>query len=315
MKKLLLSMLVLGTATVMNAQSPVANGDMETWSSSAFSEPQEPTGWVSENIACSPALKPADPVSVTKYTSSPFLHTASAQITTVDISTSSSCPSCGNPLPGSIPDTIGVLILGSITTSAPYIIPGAAYTSKPQTFSFESQYTPANSLDSAYVVVQLSKNVAGVHTLIAQNAVEIPPSSVWAAHSFSLNYTNYSLTPDTLTIVFTSSYNRKHAAPGSTLLIDALTFTGINGIQEFQNLVKFDTYPNPSNSELNLNTDAGKVSLVNICDMSGRTIETLAITSDHTTVNTSSFAAGLYIYHAVNKDGVVQARGKFSVTR
>ncbi|MFI5148792.1 MAG: T9SS type A sorting domain-containing protein [Bacteroidia bacterium] len=317
MKKLILSMLAISGAAYVNAQTPAAvpNGDMETWGSTApLNEPQEPTGWVSENVFCSSFMNPADPVSVTKYTSSPFLHTASAQITTVNISPSA-CTGCGNPTYPAVADTVGMLLLGTVKTSAPYLVPGAPYTDKPQTFSYETQYTPASGSDSAYVVVQLTKRVGGVRTIISQNAVNIPPSSVWSAHSFSLNYTNPTLVPDSVTIIFTSSYNRKKAAPGSVLLVDALAFTGINGIQEYPNLVHFSTYPNPANTELNLNTDAGKVDLVTITDMSGRTIETVHITSDHTVMNTGKYDSGLYLYTAFNKEGVIQARGKFNVTK
>ncbi|HXC03615.1 MAG TPA: T9SS type A sorting domain-containing protein [Bacteroidia bacterium] len=312
MKKLILSMLALGSAAYVNAQTPAAvpNGDMENWSSNpTLNEPQEPTGWVSENVFCSPLLHPTDPVSVTKYTTAPFLHTASCQIQTVVV------PTSGNPAYPTLADTVGTLVLGSVTATAPYLLPGAPYTDKPQTFSYETQYTPASGTDSAYVVVQLTKRVSGVRTIVAMNAMNIPPSSVWTANSFSLSYINPALTPDSLTIVFTSSYNRKKAAPGSVLLIDALAFTGINGIQEYQNLVHFSTYPNPANSELNLNTEAGKVNLVNITDISGRVIETIHITSDHTVLNTGTYGAGLYLYTALSKEGTVQARGKFNVSK
>jgi hypothetical protein len=310
MKKLLLAIYTMGSAALTYAQSPaqIPNSGMENWSSnSTLNEPVEPTGWFSENIFCSPALHPTDPVSVTKYTPA-FAGNFSAQIKTVVI------PSSGNLNYPTIPDTLGELVLGTVQFSSPYLFPGAAYTSKPMTLSFESMYTPVGS-DSAYAVIQLSKWTTS-RQIISFNTYRIPPSGVFTPNTFNLTYLISTLFPDTINIAFTSSANNRHnARGGSILVIDGLNLTGTVGIEEYQNNVHFSTYPNPANTELNITTDASLVDHMNICDLSGRVIASMHVSADHTVINTSTYPAGMYVFNAISKEGVIQARGKFSVTR
>ncbi|HXC05329.1 MAG TPA: T9SS type A sorting domain-containing protein [Bacteroidia bacterium] len=313
MKKGVLSILILGIAVLAKAQSPAAqppNAGMEVWGSNpTLNEPQEPTGWVSENVFCSAFIGPTNPVSVTQYAPA-FAGSHAAQIKTVVIPP----PSSNNPAYPTIPDTVGELVLGTVQISSPYLLAGAAYTDKPMTFTFQSKYT-AVGLDSAYVVIRLSQYSGGVRNIIALNAVNIPPSAAYTAQSFNLTYFNSGIFPDSLAIAFYSSYHRKDARANSVLVIDSLHFSGTVGIEEYQNLVHFNTYPNPAHSVLNITTDAKLVDHVSVCDLSGRLVENVRISSDYTVLNTSNYPAGMYMYNAINKEGVIQARGKFSVTK
>jgi hypothetical protein len=317
MKKSILTLAALGVACMIQAQTPAQppNAGMETWGS-ALNEPKEPTGWVSENALASPVLTfpnpNPNPTSVTQDNTAPapFAGLYSAKITTVVVTT--------NPGYPTIPDTVGYLILGSVKTSPPYLIPGAPYTSKPLTFTFESMYTPVGG-DAAGVSVQLSKWDATTtppsRIVIATAVSVIAPSSVFTLNSLNLTYLNQTAVPDTLQLSFSSSATRSGARPGSELVLDGLAFTGINGIQEYKNAVSFNAYPNPASSEINLVTSSKEVSLVNVYDITGRELEALKITSDHTVLNTASYTTGIYFYSATNSKGEILARGKFNVVK
>jgi len=310
MKKLILSITALCAVYLSNAQSPapVPNGGMETWGQNAtLNEPQEPTGWVSANVFCSALLGgTANPVSVTQLTPA-FTGSFSAQIKTVHLTT--------NPAYPSLSDTLGVLVLGAIKPATPYLVSGAPYTSKPLTFSFESMYTPMGT-DSAYFTISLTKWTGTSRTIVTSNAAQILPSATWTSNTVTLNYLNTTTIPDTLIINFTaSSYKRGNARPGSVLDLDALAFSGINGIAEYSNNVSFNAYPNPANSILNLVTDARQIESVNVYDITGKSVDAIKITADHTQLNTSAYASGLYFYSAVSKSGEAVARGKFTVSR
>ncbi len=316
MKKLILSMTVFAAVYTINAQTQPPNAGMENWSSSPLNEPKDPTGWVSENVLASALLTfPAtntNPTSVTQdnVAPAPFAGSFSAKIVTVVTTT--------NPGYPSIPDTSGSLFLGSVSTTSPYVFPGLAYTDKPMTFSFQSAYVPSGA-DVASVSVRLTKwNTATTpasRTTISQDLVVIPASATFMPNSFNLTYLNTTTFPDTLQIMFNACGTRNMAKPGSTLIIDQLAFTGISGIQEYKNNVRFSTYPNPANSILNLVTDSKQVENLSVYDITGRVIETMKITSDRTVLNTSSYTAGIYFYSAVNNQGEIVARGKFNVIR
>ncbi len=309
MKKILLSLTALCAVILVNAQTQPPNAGFETWGSS-LGEPQEPTGWVSENVLASPLLTTPNPnpnpTSVTQYTPAQT-GSFSCQVVTKVITY--------NPAYPALADTMGALILGKVSTSSPYLLAGIAYTDRPNTFSFESMYTPVGS-DSAWAYVALTKWTGSSRSIIASNYSDIPPSATWMPRSFTLNYLSTTVVPDTLQITFYSSSLKRHSMmPGSTLVLDALAFSGYMGVNEYQNIVKFNTYPNPAGSVLNINTDAKKVEMLNVYDITGKVVQTLNITADHTVVNTESFNAGMYFYCATNKAGETLARGKFNVAR
>jgi hypothetical protein len=307
MKKALLTLTALCAVFTINAQTQPPNAGMEIWGSS-IGEPQEPTSWVCENFLASPALTSPNPnpTSVTQYTPA-FAGSFSAAIKTVVLSY--------NPGYPGLPDTMGVLILGKVQGTAPFLLAGIPYTDRPNAFAFETMYTPVLD-DTAFVNVQLSKWSGTSRTIIASNVAYISPSTSFMPQSFTLNYLTMTVVPDTLQISFFSSKARRHGMrPGSVLVVDGLAFSGFMGISEYKNTVSFAAYPNPANSFLNLTTDSRKVDLVNIYDITGKIVETLPVTVDHTQLNTGNYAPGMYFYCANNKTGETVARGKFQVTR
>jgi hypothetical protein len=308
MKKILLSIAVVAAAYQVNAQTQPPNAGMETWAST-FGEPQEPTGWVTANAFASPLISASNPTSATQYTPS-YAGTYAAKIATVKLTT--------NPAYPAVADTIGVLVLGSVKTTAPYLLSGIPYIQKPISLSFESMYTPVGG-DAASAVVELTKwNTATTpasRIVIAKSAAIIAPSATYMANSITLTYLDQVTIPDTLQIIFSASSSRAGARPGSALVIDAVALSGINGIQEYKNTVQFSTYPNPAASELNLVTDSKKVDAISIMDITGKQIELVKITADRTQLNTAEYVSGIYIYAASNNKGEIVARGKFNVVK
>jgi hypothetical protein len=305
MKKLLFTLFALGTVAYANAQAQPPNPGMEAWSS-VFTEPQDPTNWISANVFY--VYSSTNPTSVFQApTPNNYQGTYSAKITTVKLAS--------NPAPGNIPDTIGYLLNGTVGFSSPYLKPGSPYVSRPQTLTFAAKYTPAVAGDSAYVDVALTKWNGSSRTTIASNHQGIITSATYIVQNVSINYQSATLFPDTMIITFNSSGGLHNHHLGSALWVDALAFSGTNGIEEYTNAVGFSTFPNPAVSEMTILTEAKKVSFVNVYDMTGRQIEVIKVTGDHTTVNTESYNKGMYIYQAMNSEGAIMARGKFNVVR
>jgi len=87
------------------------------------------------------------------------------------------------------------------------------------------------------------------------------------------------------------------------------------GITEYTAPVAVNVYPNPTQDQLFIATDANKAQAIQVYDIAGRLVSTQTITADISTVNTSAFANGAYTFTILGRDKSVLNRGKFNVAR
>jgi hypothetical protein len=87
------------------------------------------------------------------------------------------------------------------------------------------------------------------------------------------------------------------------------------GINEYTTAVDMNVYPNPAQDEVNFMVDSNIAKSMVIYDITGRKIDSFMITSDLSTINTSTYANGSYTYSVVGQDNTILARGKFSVAK
>ncbi len=87
------------------------------------------------------------------------------------------------------------------------------------------------------------------------------------------------------------------------------------GVNEFTAASSENIYPNPAQNEINILADASKQKSIQITDIAGRLIETITITNNLTTLNTSAYANGLYTFSIIGKDNATANRGKFSISK
>jgi photosystem II stability/assembly factor-like uncharacterized protein len=83
------------------------------------------------------------------------------------------------------------------------------------------------------------------------------------------------------------------------------------GVQEINNAPSFNVYPNPANNNVTVQTNS-PTQTIEICDMLGRTITSVAPNSNSTTINTSTLAAGVYMIRVHSGNSVTTQ--KLSVT-
>ena len=127
-----------------------------------------------------------------------------------------------------------------------------------------------------------------------------------------------SSTPDSMRIDFYSSSGDDVgiANVGSALILDdvelASDASAPTGINE-SNAGALSVYPNPATTEVNfVNVDGTSLDVTNV---NGQVVESISINGlSSVTVNTMSYAAGVYFYTLSNVNGVT-ARGKFSVAK
>src|SRR3989344_8057377 len=121
MKKQLLS--IFSILTIGSAFAQIPNNGFESWGSS-MGEPAQPLSYVSENVIVI-SFFPGNTASVTQATGvDAFAGTYAAKITTVKVN--------NNPAPTTIPDTIGLLMLGQVSLSPVALKSGVGWTTRLQ---------------------------------------------------------------------------------------------------------------------------------------------------------------------------------------
>jgi Secretion system C-terminal sorting domain len=308
MKKQLLSLFALAVASVASAQT-INNAGYENWGTQ-LGEDQQPTSWISYNIFTAPLIDPtnSNPTSVTQAGAPDnYQGTYSAKITTVTLIT--------NPDVNNIPFTAGFLMVGAVSFSSPFMLAGYASTGRPAAFDYATKYQPTG-IDTAFAVVTITKWNGTSRDTIAWGfdyiTTAIPSYTV---RSITLNHNPAMLnvTPDTTTIIFSaSSFNSPQV--GSTMYVDALSFSGYVGISENEINKGVSVYPNPSNTEAYFDFVSEEAAGIAIYDMTGREVSRSSVFNKRASVDASQMNSGMYTYAVLNTDGAVMSRGKFSVS-
>jgi hypothetical protein len=178
-------------------------------------------------------------------------------------------------------DTIqGILSLGAIDLNAPNPFIPAPYNATPTGFNGYYKYTGSNGdLGALQLVFLKNGNPVGslTETFIDQ--------STYTAFSSPIILLD---TPDSLVILGSSGNN-----PGSTLLLDDLTFTGGNvGLEEFASM-NVSMYPNPAKNVVFLKAEG--VYSYEIIDLSGKMLISENDILGATAVNLEQLQTGTYL--------------------
>lgn len=309
MKKTLLSIFSVAVLA-LTASAQIPNAGFETWGTTV-GEDQQPTGWVSYNVFTASLIDPGNtnPTSVFQAPSpNNYQGTYSAKIVTVDLVT--------NPSATTIPNRGGFLMVGSISFVAPYLYSGYQYTARPNTFSYAAKYTPSG-LDTGICLVALTHWNGSSRDTIAYGIDYLPVAvSSYAVRTMNLIYNaSFNTTSPDSAIIYFSASSLVAPQAGSALWVDALEFTGWNGVNESSISQGVDIYPNPSSTITNFDVVAENAYEVVVYDMNGREVNRTPIIAKNGRVNSAELAAGIYTYSIVTKENEVISRGKFAVAQ
>ncbi|MGP8214680.1 MAG: T9SS type A sorting domain-containing protein [Bacteroidia bacterium] len=328
MKKHILGLSVIALAfTINTTKAQLINPDFTTWTHTAASVPIYPlafddpnsglgsNGWWEFNPFTSALIGSSPTVSVFKdstlvYPGSKY----SCEITSVVLSSTSY-----GYVKSFIPhDTTGVLLCGNFSTSAPYIHLGLPDSGRiVNSLSFYYQYAPASASgkpDTAFCSVTLSHFSGGKHHVLGSGKVTLNSASSWTLGTVSVQWDSLNPHPDTILILFSSSSFYK-PVPGSILYLDQTSIVlGVNEISA--PAVNVAVFPNPASTEVNFKISSTEMANhADIYDITGQKVNSYEVRDNLATINTASYATGLYIYQLYDKSGNVMKIGKFSVTR
>lgn len=216
--------------------------------------------------------------------------------------------------PAELGDSIGGAFTGKINFSPFFYKFGYPYNGRPEKLEFWAKYTPVGNDTASAAVILRSWNGA-VNDTIAMGLMAIPPSAVFTFYELTLDYIEDFL-PDSAVIAFYPFKDTVNVRLGSTLYIDDVAFTGWVGLEESpekQPLVS--VFPNPAKNSITFCTTAKRDGNIQIRDISGKLLSSTMLTDDKTSVNTSLFPAGIYIYEISDSENNLLQRGRFSVTK
>ncbi len=317
MKKQLLSIFSIISFTTAFAQIP--NNGMESWGASFF-EPQGPTSYVSANVFASPLVSTSNPTSVTQGTGADaYAGVLSAKITTVKL--------VANPASATIPDTLGVLMLGTVSLAAsPPLRSGTPFTTRLSSVDFYFKYTPVNNDNGAMMAYLTKWNGTTRDTLATAGYPIVGAVSTFTSASGPFVYNSLfpgTTMPDSLHVYFLSSarpWLDNAAVPnpaqvGSALWVDEASVTTI-GLKETIKLgTQAKIYPNPSTNYFNISVANEDAVIAEIFDVTGKKITSATMYDSKVRINTENLNEGLYIYSVKDKNNKVIATGKINVSK
>ena len=309
MKKLLLSTLIIACSVLpLSAQVYIPNAGFESWASS-IGEDTQPLGWVSYNIFTAPLIDPGNTNPTALSQAGPpdnFQGNYSAKMTTVDLVT--------NPSATTIPNRGGFMMAGSVSFVAPYLYSGYQFSSRPTSFSYAYKYTPVG-VDTAIILVAVTHwNGTSRDTIAAAVDFMVFTSGAYGIRNMNMNYNPLynNVFPDTAIIYFSPSSLYSPQA-GSTLFIDAISFSGYNGINEGLMSNSVSVYPNPSSNITNFDVVSENAHKVIAYDLTGREVNWTIINNKSAKLSTYNMTPGVYTYTIVTAENEVLSYGKFAV--
>jgi hypothetical protein len=305
MKKLLVVFVLLSMKTALLAQTP--DFGMETWQD-VFGY-KNPQGWASANLIANGDIVKRDTIRKN-------FGQASAAITTIVLPT--------NPIPQFLPDTSGVMLTGSVVFLPSIgIRQGFSHITRTNQVGFYAFYEPQGN-DEALIYVTLTKrNASGTNQrdTIASGSVRLTgTNTTFQPHLITLDYASYgfpsSLLPDSALIIVSSS-KRNGASVGSKLWVDDFYFDPVSmSFDEKSSFGKARIYPQPATDRVRIEFgDIPNLQSITILDAMGRRVEEMQLTNNQQFVDLQHYAAGIYSYVLVNREGIIADRGKIHFSK
>jgi hypothetical protein len=307
MKKITLS-IALCLAFLFNANAQVPNGFMENWAPASMGLPEDPVNWATTNILNS-FLLGSNPQSIFKVTDS---HSGfAAKVTTIR--------QTNNQTMGTIPDTTGFMVLGSINIDGTLIPTPYNYPTKPNSLNFYSKYNP-NGTDTALVAVLMFKynTVLNKRDTIGEGYYIVGANqNSYVLTTVPITYSMPSVNPDSMLIFVIASGSNpatgQYPKVGSAIFVDHFHFDVTAGLENKNVSTSVTVYPNPSTFAVNFKFDAEQPKSVVIYDLSGRIIENVSVNSSTLSISTENWSKGFYTYSLIGNDNAVLQTGKFQV--
>ncbi|MGB3947153.1 MAG: T9SS type A sorting domain-containing protein [Bacteroidia bacterium] len=277
------------------------NGGFENWEMEYGNE--SPVGWQTPNFLCA---FPFNTVSATKvggidkHSGNYALKLKSVHLIT-------------NPAPSFLDDTIGVAFTGTINLAPLYLKHGYSYTARPEMLNVWYKYLPVGNDKGTAGALLTRWNGVKRDTIAKADSILLynPTYSLMQLH---FNYFSDEF-PDSAVVLFASSRYDDFARVNSTLFIDDIEFTGWVSVDDNRQKHMVSLYPNPAIEEVNFKIETKGDIKINIFYPMGKQIAELNFVDNRLSLDTKTYASGVYFYEVINEKMVLLTRGKFAVAK
>ncbi len=168
------------------------------------------------------------------------------------------------------------------------------FKSKPFRFKFYYKSMPVNGDSCAAIMVLTKWNGAKTDTIAWAGFYQTQTITVYTLADVQFNYL-LSSTPDSASIIFTSSKDAFHPKIGSIFIVDDVSVSYTNaGVQTIQQENNISVDPNPANDEVTIHSEVP--CQLTITDITGKEIVGQHITSNNEKLNTDFLQNGLYFF-------------------
>ena len=189
----------------------------------------------------------------------------------------------------------GVFILGTIATGdTAGIARGVPFSDRPAVLGGRWMYS-IKPYDMGEVTVALNRwNFAtGTRNQVAYGTIWMIDSiDTWQSFQVPLNYALPDA-PDTVIITITASAGPVLVAPGSTISVDELAFSGTDGVEEADTGQGLQVFPMPARNSVEVVAKSPLQQVV-VKDMSGRTVLVRSPRGTSARLDISGLAVGRY---------------------
>jgi hypothetical protein len=259
----------LAFATCSFGQTPVPNGNFETWTDTVTA-----ASWSSNNYTIGGVIN----YNFVHQSTDAHGGTYAAKLVTANI-----------PILG---DMGGLITLGTydILTG---LSGGQGITGKPLKLKGYFKYAPIANDTMAVIVIMTKWNGTSRDTLFYNGIMTNTAISTYTLFEVPISYTPSTASPDTMNIIATSSAGY---APqiGSALFLDDLSFEYGAGINETADNSILSVFPNPTTGNITVLLD-GESNTITVSNVLGEVIYSQNTTSKNLNIDLSSFTDGIYM--------------------
>lgn len=297
-KSLLLGILSVMFAASVMAQQQLPNGSLEDWTYNELLEFWNPVDWQTPNLA----------TAITQT----FTTTRSDDAPAGSYSARLESKNVGGFI------TPGVLTLGDFTVdfinNTAYLTGGIAFTDKPIALNGSWKNYPVTG-DFTMIIVYFTKysttkgqaDTIGIGTMIGSETVD-----TWTDFNIPIEYIGTE-EPDTMNLHVISS-NMLNLQEGSYMLVDNLALEYEAGINDIDENISSNVFPNPASDRLSFTFEKEVKAELKVFSNDGQMVYASSVNGLDHHVDVSGLASGTYYYGLFEKSNKISS-GQFVISR
>lgn len=197
---------------------------------------------------------------------------------------------------------------GTSTTSA---TSGTVYVTSPFPTSFNFTGNCSVLADGTGTLVLPAKTFTNVMRVATSQTI----TSSINVNSINYDYYDISISRYPILTIATSTISSLAGTSAQTVTTILSNYDVVSVNENEKPSIQLTVFPNPTANFINFSTTGLEAVKVSAFDLTGKAIATESIENGKSTMNTTSFSAGVYMYHVTDKNNRILTTGKFTISK